>query len=110
MEMRLQNVVSEFAQKFPEVAKQLRNALNEKAKEPGYNPGTLEIYFDGNRVLRQEGKEVVDQRFFDPDYRPFFVFIYGDDELLLVKGRDYLLLNRLPDESQAADWKIYELN
>ncbi|RMH43462.1 MAG: hypothetical protein D6694_07045 [Gammaproteobacteria bacterium] len=106
----LKSVASEFSERFPDVARQLQDALGKDPKEPEYEPGHMEIYFDGIRVLRQEGKSVVEQRFFDPNYSPLFIFIYGDGELLLVKARGHLFLNRLPNESRPLDWKVYELN
>jgi len=102
-------VLLDLSERFPGVAAHLQDALGREPKRADYDPRVLEIYFDGICVLRQEEGVVVEQQFFAPDYRPSFIFIYGDSELLLVKGRDCLLLNLLPSEGCFSPWKTYEI-
>lgn len=89
------------------LATQVIAALNWPIKSPDYQPIRLEVHFNSSLVLLQEsGRLVYQHAGFAPGYRPKILSIYGDSELLFVKAKDEILLNRLPQQF-LQEWKHY---
>jgi len=94
-------------EEYPDLAETVVQAQGLPPKEGDYKPKKFEILFEGVLVSsRQEGQQPFDLML-PVDCRPNVIEMYGDEELLLVKAGDALLLNRLPEN---LEWNNYATN
>jgi len=93
---------------FPALAEEAIQAAALPSMPCDYNPRSLEFFFEDVSVLLKTDGVIVHQLFFDPDYVPAVITLYGDQELLLVKVGQDILVNRLPENFIKADWTSYE--
>lgn len=93
---------------FPALAAEAIQAATLPSMPCDYTPRSLECFFEDVSVLLKTEGVIVHQLFFAPDYVPAVITLYGDQELLLVKVGQDMLVNRLPENFIKADWTSYE--
>ncbi len=92
---------------FPALAEETTHAAALPSMPCDYNPSSLEFFFEDVSVLLKRDGALVHQLFFPPNYVPTVIALYGDEELLLVKVGDDILVNRLPENFIKAEWNHY---